>query len=193
MGTNYYLMHKKDNKLAVELWDARNTAIANTNFVELIEPEVLKAFTEPLKVAKSNKLDNVIERFKDDLHEAIQQFVSGLEYNISYTFDIREHRAVHIGKSSMGWLFNFQDQDTELAGVHIKWHSYEDVMSFLEEWVKVKKEFVIVDEYDEEMPYEEFKDFVDVKQADPHNLENPDNFTYCRNVNGYRFSEGDFS
>ena len=167
--------------------------INNTNFVTLLEPIIKELFKEPIRIANENNFDIVQNRFDDGLHETIQRLASYIQYDLSYVFDIRDHRGVHIGKSSAGWLFNFQDQDIVQDDVHIKWHSYEDVMSFLKEWVDEKKIFTIIDEYDREISYLEFKDFVDTKQSDPHNLENPDNFTYSRNVNGYRFSEGDFS
>lgn len=193
MGTNYFLIRKQDNAVANKLWDARNVVINNTNFVTLLEPIIKELFKEPIRIANENNFDIVQNRFDDGLHETIQRLASYIQYDLSYVFDIREHRGVHIGKSSAGWLFNFQDQDIVQDDVHIKWHSYEDVMSFLKEWVDEKKIFTIIDEYDREISYPEFKDFVDTKQSDPHNLENPDNFTYSRNVNGYRFSEGDFS
>ncbi len=193
MGTNYFLIRKQDNAVANKLWDARNVVINNTNFVTLLEPIIKELFKEPIRIANENNFDIIQNRFDDGLHETIQRLASYIQYDLSYVFDIREHRGVHIGKSSAGWLFNFQDQDIVQDDVHIKWHSYEDVMSFLEEWVENKKIFTIIDEYDREISYPEFKDFVDTKQSDPHNLENPDNFTYSRNVNGYRFSEGDFS
>ena len=193
MGTNYFLIRKQDNAVANKLWDARNVVINNTNFVTLLEPIIKELFKEPIRIANENNFDIVQNRFDDGLHETIQRLASYIQYDLSYVFDIRDHRGVHIGKSSTGWLFNFQDQDVLQDDVHIKWHSYEDVMSFLKEWVDEKKIFTIIDEYDREISYPEFKDFVDTKQSDPHNLENPDNFTYSRNVNGYRFSEGDFS
>lgn len=193
MGTNYFLIRKQDNAVANKLWDARNVVINNTNFVTLLEPIIKELFKEPIRIANENNFDIVQNRFDDGLHETIQRLASYIQYDLSYVFDIRDHRGVHIGKSSAGWLFNFQDQDVLQDDVHIKWHSYEDVMSFLKEWVDEKKIFTIIDEYDREISYPEFKDFVDTKQSDPHNLENPDNFTYSRNVNGYRFSEGDFS
>jgi len=193
MGTNYFLIRKQDNAVANKLWDARNVVINNTNFVTLLEPIIKELFKEPIRIANENNFDIVQNRFDDGLHETIQRLASYIQYDLSYVFDIRDHRGVHIGKSSAGWLFNFQDQDIVQDDVHIKWHSYEDVMSFLKEWVDEKKIFTIIDEYDREISYPEFKDFVDTKQSDPHNLENPDNFTYSRNVNGYRFSEGDFS
>ena len=193
MGTNYFLIRKQDNAVANKLWGARNVVINNTNFVTLLEPIIKELFKEPIRIANENNFDIVQNRFDDGLHETIQRLASYIQYDLSYVFDIRDHRGVHIGKSSAGWLFNFQDQDIVQDDVHIKWHSYEDVMSFLKEWVDEKKIFTIIDEYDREISYPEFKDFVDTKQSDPHNLENPDNFTYSRNVNGYRFSEGDFS
>ena len=193
MGTNYFLIRKQDNAVANKLWDARNVVINNTNFVTLLEPIIKELFKEPIRIANENNFDIVQNRFDDGLHETIQRLASYIQYDLSYVFDIRDHRGVHIGKSSAGWLFNFQDQDIVQDDVHIKWHSYEDVMSFLKEWVDEKKIFTIIDEYDREISYPEFKDFVDTKQSDLHNLENPDNFTYSRNVNGYRFSEGDFS
>lgn len=193
MGTNYYIIKKPTNDLADKLWKARNTVIDNTEFTKLIYGIVLKKFKRPLLIAEENDLDYIFNKFEDDLKEAVQKFTSDIEYNVSYNFDLRELNQVHIGKSSAGWLFNFQHQDTEIDGVKIKWHSYEDVMSFLKEWVSQKKEFVIIDEYNRKVSYTEFKDLVDTKQKDPHNLDNPDNFHYCDNVKGYRFSSGDFS
>ena len=193
MGTNYYVIKKPTNDLADKLWKARNTVIDNTEFTKLIYGIVLKKFKRPLLIAEENDLDYIFNKFEDDLKETVQKFTSDIEYNVSYNFDLRELNQVHIGKSSAGWLFNFQHQDTEIDGVKIKWHSYEDVMSFLKEWVSQKKEFVIIDEYNRKVSYTEFKDLVDTKQKDPHNLDNPDNFHYCDNVKGYRFSSGDFS
>lgn len=193
MGTNYYVIKRNDNTIAEKLWKARNTVIDKTEFVNIITDLVLKKFKRPLTIADENGLNDMVERFEDDLKEATQKFVSDLEYNVSYDFDLREPNQIHIGKSSAGWLFNFQHQDTEVDGVKVKWHSYEDVMSFLKEWVSQKKEFVIIDEYNRKVSYTEFKDLVDTKQKDLRNLTNPDNYHYCDNVKGYRFSSGDFS
>lgn len=193
MGTNYYIIKKKSNDIADKLWKARSKVIDNTEFINLISALVLKKFKRPLTIADENGFDTLIERFEDDLKEATQKFVSDLEYTVSYDFDLREPNQIHIGKSSAGWLFNFQYQDTEVGNIKIKWHSYEDVMSFLKEWVSQKKEFVIIDEYNRIVSYTKFKDLVDTKQKDPHNLDNPHNFHYCDNVKGYRFSSGDFS
>lgn len=101
---------------------------------------------------------------------------------------------IHIGKSSCGWLFNFQDQDTEYHDIQITWHTYEQVKDTLKTYASKKSSpLVIIDEYNRLVSYKEFMDLVDSKQKDPFNLSNPDNFEYTKNVNGYRFSSTEFS
>lgn len=97
---------------------------------------------------------------------------------------------IHIGKSSRGWLFLFQDVDEPYWDTPIKWHSYEEVKDWLYKNTVESTEYVIVDEYEMPVLFEEFIDLVDFKQK--HYKDNPDNFTYCRNVNGYRFDEREF-
>ena len=93
---------------------------------------------------------------------------------------------IHIGKSSYGWLFNFQDNEY--------WHTYPQVKQWLKDnTTKEDSEYVIIDEEDRIVTYEEFIQKVEDKQNDPKNLANPDNFTYAKNIDGYRFSEGYFS
>jgi hypothetical protein len=97
---------------------------------------------------------------------------------------------IHIGKSSSGWMFLFHDVSEQWNDPPVEWHTYEQVMGWLKRYVAEKGEFVIMDEYDEVVPFKEFKDMVDEKQERDRN--NPDNFDYCKNVNGYRFTEGEF-
>ena len=93
---------------------------------------------------------------------------------------------IPIGKSSYGWLFNFQDNEY--------WHTYPQVKQWLKDnTTKEDSEYVIIDEEDRIVTYEEFIQKVEDKQNDPKNLANPDNFTYAKNIDGYRFSEGYFS
>lgn len=93
---------------------------------------------------------------------------------------------IHIGKSSVGWLFLFNENEY--------WHSYGEVKAWLEANVNsTTAEYVIIDEYDRIIDYKELIDKIDTKQKDPRNLKNPDNFSYARNVNGYRFAQGYFS
>jgi hypothetical protein len=97
---------------------------------------------------------------------------------------------IHIGKSSMGWKFLFHDVNEPYWSVPVVWHTYDEVKDWLYKNTVVSKNYVIIDEYDGRVEYEEFIDLVEYKQE--HYADNPDNFTYCRNVNGYRFDDREF-
>lgn len=102
------------------------------------------------------------------------------------------NKPIHIGKSSMGWLFCFQSQKDTWHEPPIVWNTYNQVKDTLKRLTVDSTDFVIMNEYDEVVSFDDFFGLVDKKQADKRNLENPDNFTYSRNVDGYRFSDGDF-
>ena len=94
------------------------------------------------------------------------------------------NRMIHIGKSSAGWLFLFHDCD--------EFHTYPQFKKWLER--EVPNEYVLCNEYNEEISKEELLDIIDTKQKDEHNLSNPENFEYgAKNIDGYRFNDGDFS
>lgn len=90
---------------------------------------------------------------------------------------------LHIGKSSIGWKFLFHevnkynsfDWDLEI-------HTFEQWKEFL----KNNNEIVILNEYDEEVSLIDFLDLVEKKQKEK-------NDEYSKNVNGYRFTDRDFS
>ena len=86
---------------------------------------------------------------------------------------------IHIGKSSAGWKFCFQGYQDDL------------IIKSLEDWQNYLKndDVVILDEYDKEINYDDFFELVESKQKE----NNKDNFKYCVNVNGYRFTFNDFS
>lgn len=93
---------------------------------------------------------------------------------------------IHIGKSSFGWLFLFNENEY--------WKNYDEVKAWLEYNVNsTDAQYVIIDEEDRIITYEELINKIDEKQKDPRNLQNPDNFVWAKNVNGYRFSSGYFS
>ncbi len=98
---------------------------------------------------------------------------------------------IHIGKSSMGWMFLFHDVSEPYKEVPVVWHCYEDVEDWLYEHTVESKQYVIIDEYDEIISFDDFIRMIEYKQK--HFNDNPDNFTYCRNVGGYRFEEREFS
>lgn len=99
---------------------------------------------------------------------------------------------IHIGKSSIGWPFNFQSHNETWEDPPVVWNSFNQVKDWLKKYTVDSTEFVIIDEYDEIISYDDFIDLVESKQKDEHCRSNPDNFSYCRNVDGYRFSDCDF-
>lgn len=97
---------------------------------------------------------------------------------------------IHIGKSSMGWMFLFHDVNEPYGDVPIVWHSYGEVKDWLHRNTVDLNNYVIINEYDEIIPFDDFIELVARKQE--QSKDNPDNFAHCRNVNGYRFEEGEF-
>lgn len=93
---------------------------------------------------------------------------------------------LHIGKSSAGWRFLFNKPSI--------WEVDKPLNTF-EQWRDYLKEctdsgsHVIMDEYDNVIPYENFIKMVEEKQKE----NNPNMFQCCENVNGYRFANGEFS
>ena len=99
---------------------------------------------------------------------------------------------IHIGKSSAGWLFDFQTQNDTWREPPVIWNTFAQVKEWLKKYTVDSKDYVIMDEYDEIISFEDFVAMVEKKQKDKHNLKNKDNFVYARNVDGYRFSDGEF-
>lgn len=97
---------------------------------------------------------------------------------------------VHIGKSSMGWMFLFQDANEPYGKVPIVWHTYEEVKDWLYRHTVESEQYVIIDEYDKIVDFDELIDLIERKQE--QSKDNLDNFVHCRNVGGYRFEEGEF-
>jgi len=183
MGTNYYIMNRKKFKLDQkidELLRSKNVDSIQQKIQDLINEE----YEDIIKVLDENKLETIKESFNDKIEEMLDRIASDLRYGLDYPLSIHEREAKHIGKSSWGWLFNFQDQD--------EWHSYEQFKNYITNKDNMKDK-IIINEYNEKLTPKEMLKIIDDKQKDKRNLENPDNFHYCRNVDGYRFSSGDFS
>lgn len=96
----------------------------------------------------------------------------------------------HIGKSSIGWRFLFHSVNETWGDHPVEWNTYEQVKAWLYKHTVEDKDYVIMNEYDEIVSFEDLFQLIDRKQEDSHN---DDDFTYARNVNGYRFSDDDFS
>ncbi|MBR3445591.1 MAG: hypothetical protein IKH14_07000 [Prevotella sp.] len=99
---------------------------------------------------------------------------------------------IHIGKSSIGWLFCFERQHIPWNDPPVEWNTYEQVKDWLIKYTVESDYYVIINEYDEIISFDEFVEMVDEKQNDEFCKSNEDNFAYSDNVNGYRFTEGDF-
>ena len=99
----------------------------------------------------------------------------------------------HIGKSSAGWLFSFQSHNEKWCDPPIVWNTYKQVTDWLYRHTVESEDYVILNEYDEIIPFDDFVKLVEEKQNDPLCKDNPDNFSYSRNVDGYRFSDEEFS
>ena len=100
---------------------------------------------------------------------------------------------IHIGKDSIGWTFLFQSQNDTWHDPPVVWNTYEQVRDWLYENTVKNNSYVIIDEYDEIISYDDFIDLIEENQRDEENLSNPRLYNYCRNVNGFRFSDDEFS
>ena len=97
---------------------------------------------------------------------------------------------IHIGKSSIGWMFNFQRQNEKWNEPPIVWNTFNQVKDWLKKYTVDSTDYVIIDEYDEIISYDDFIEMVELKQE--RDKANPDNFSYSDNVDGYRFTDREF-
>ena len=95
---------------------------------------------------------------------------------------------IHIGKSSIGWRFMFHRVD-----VRDNYISDEPLNTF-PQWKKFLEEqtangnIVIMNEYDEIVELDYLLELIESKQSE----DNPENFTWSDNIDGYRFTDGEF-
>ena len=94
------------------------------------------------------------------------------------------HDPIHIGKSSIGWRFLFQRQNEKYSEPQVIWNTYEQVRDWLKKYTVDSNEYVIMNEYDEIVSFDDLMELIEAKQSE----ENTDNFAYAENVNGYRFT-----
>lgn len=94
---------------------------------------------------------------------------------------------IHIGKSSMGWKFLFHRVSN--------WENYinDKPLNTAKQWYTFlrenEKRMYVLNEYDEIIDVEWFIDMVEKKQS----IQNDGNFKYADNIDGYRFTDGEFS
>ena len=90
---------------------------------------------------------------------------------------------LHIGKSSTEWKFLFQEiYKYNSFDWNLEIHTFDQWKDFLEN----NNEIVILNEYDEEISVKDFLDLVEKKQKEKQG-------EYSKNVNGYRFSDKNFT
>lgn len=99
---------------------------------------------------------------------------------------------IHIGKSSLGWKFCFQTQNIQWNEPPVVWNTFNQVREWLYKYTVEAPIYAIVNEYDEIVPFDDFIEMVERKQKDERSRDNPDNFSYARNVDGYRFTDEEF-
>ena len=96
---------------------------------------------------------------------------------------------IHIGKSSMGWKFCFHKVCSFENYIN------DEPLNTFPQWKKFLQEqtangnIIIMNEYDEVVSLDDFLKMVEIKQKE----DNPDDFTYSDNIDGYRFVDGEFS
>lgn len=190
MGTNYYVIQRNDYKKYMSMLDHINTI----NFDKLKEELDDIIYIYYSEMINAICYGDIYCKYKEDINkikEIISEETSNLKTSLALEitpYEILGHRKIHIGKSSAGWLFCFQYQNNGTC----KWNNYKEVFDWLYKNTIENEEYYIIDEYNEIITYQDFKNKVDEKQKDPKNLANPENFYYCDNVGGYRFALGDF-
>ena len=97
-------------------------------------------------------------------------------------------RPIHIGKSSIGWRFLFEEQNDMFNEPPVVWHTYDQLYEWLYKNTVETDNYVILNEYDDEISFYEFIKLIEEKQME----KNPDDFQYAKNINGYRFADSDF-
>ena len=89
------------------------------------------------------------------------------------------HNKIHIGKASCGWRFLLHYCD--------EFKSMNELKDFFDKHVR-SGEYVIMDEYEDVISPDDMLGYIEQKQQDT----NVDDFKYAMNIDGYRFSEGEF-
>lgn len=126
---------------------------------------------------------NYYFKIKDIRKKEIEKHLTNIEKDL-LDLDFR----LHIGKSSVGWTFTFQATRY--------YRSYKELLDFYEE---NKNSLMIVNEYEEPVDIEKFKDIVEYKRNEENNhtkyVENDEEYGQYSYLDdeGNSFNEIDFS
>lgn len=91
---------------------------------------------------------------------------------------VKVYDEIHLGKASVGWKFSFQRQPEY-------YNNYEE----FEDFILNNKDFIVKDEYGNVIKPKDLLELIKQKQKE----KNPEDFKYDQNVNGYRFTDEEFS
>ena len=150
MGINYYIMKKTDYKKEKQL----------SSILENFNREPYKVAIE--KLIKENGIyKEILNLYGEDSDEIekvesnLEEFIQDTGYRFEDIFNIHswDSNKIHIGKSSFGWLFGFQDSEF--------WHSYKEFKDFI---LNISDEWVIIDECDKEITNKEILEIIDQKK-----------------------------
>jgi hypothetical protein len=131
-------------------------------------------------------------------------------YAVKIEPTVREDRIIHIGKSSAGWKFLFHEHASFEYEPELEIHSYNEWRLWIEE--HIGNDYVMMNEYDEQVNPSEFFELVEKKQKDGltaktyyASQEHADEWAQTRRfldnptgygeklVDGYRFVDREFS
>ena len=182
MSTNYYITDRQKFNLEQEKYK-KFKDIDFEHLGEKLNDDILFSFDSFLKFLERNNQKDLVNNFKSEELVNIDNFIFNLRYNTSYETLFNSGEYIHIGKKSMGWLFLFKLQPY--------WSNFEELKDYLLKLDLSKK--MIVDEYGREISPQEFLEYVEKSQNDKNDLQNKDNFLYSKNIDGYRFTENEFS
>lgn len=95
---------------------------------------------------------------------------------------------IYIGKSSMGWKFLFHRVSDYENWIDKKpLNTFPQWKEFLETHTEANR-IVIMNEYDEQVKFEDLLWLIERKQQEC----NPEDFRWSDNIDGYRFTSGEF-
>lgn len=90
---------------------------------------------------------------------------------------VKVYDSIHIGKSSAGWKFLFHTQK--------EYKTFDEFKN----WILTQDEYIFKDEYSNKIEPITLLELIQIAQKQ----DNKEDFVYNKNVNGYRFSDDDFS
>lgn len=96
---------------------------------------------------------------------------------------------IRIGRDFQDKLFCFTTRNQAWHIPPITWNTFNQIKQWLKKYTVDSDEWIIIDDDDNPLSYDEFVALVEAGQSDAARAGNKDNFYKCRNVDGYRFDD----